>query len=43
MQNVFFPFVSLGDREGEEETSVNGSGNVWPISEGCEEHFNFHV
>jgi len=29
MQNVFFPFVSLRDRQGEEETSVDGSGNMW--------------
>ena len=41
MQNVFFSFVSLGDSEGEEQTSVDGSGNVWPISEGCEEHLIF--
>ena len=29
MQNVFFPFVSLRDRRSEEETCVDGSGNVW--------------
>ena len=25
----FFPFVSLRDRQGDEETCVDGSGNVW--------------
>ena len=29
IQNVFFPFVSLRDRRIEEETCVDGSGNVW--------------
>ena len=33
MQNVFFPFVSLRDRQGDEETCVDGSGNVWGILE----------
>ena len=28
-QNVFFPFVSLRDRRSEEETCVDGSGNMW--------------
>ena len=29
IRNVYFPFVSLRDRRSEEETCVDGSGNVW--------------
>ena len=28
-QNVSFSFVSLRDRQGDEETCVGGSANVW--------------
>ena len=28
-QNVFFPFFPWRDRQGDEETCVDGSGNVW--------------